>query len=276
MISVGMLLLAWILSGREWRCTAIGFALPENCMILGLLLGVIALSLWMRIVLSCGQEPCQDTFAHVADTSLDASLTALEIGRIPQSCSPTQDVTARRHSFGSVLSIFQNMLKLKRYTLLATGVILFIVSSLFSLRTGSYDAFVRELDSRFGFMVKSTGSDATDTSRSAPVWLGEFGSRTDKMQESKSWIKAVLISWGLPASSDQLWWDYERRYLGDRAIHWAYWCLNGEQENGIDEDMGLLMPDMVTVRYHYIVDQLRQLVVSKNTSRSLVGEVFQS
>eukprot|EP00928_Gymnodinium_smaydae_P045248 TRINITY_DN30181_c0_g1_i1.p1 TRINITY_DN30181_c0_g1~~TRINITY_DN30181_c0_g1_i1.p1 ORF type:complete len:726 (-),score=50.92 TRINITY_DN30181_c0_g1_i1:133-2220(-) len=123
-------------------------------------------------------------------------------------------------------------------------------------RLESYDTFAHELDSRWGFLMR-TKSLETDTvistvnaSGIAPVWLGEFGTDTESS-----------------------WWRYMVRYLREKPIAgWAYWPLNGEKRPNQPETYGVLLEDMRTIRDGWRLRDLQDLALSHmafNTSMSM-------
>jgi len=93
---------------------------------------------------------------------------------------------------------------------------------------GSYEAFERELDFKWGFLLSESGSAA------APVWLGEFGTNTQS-----------------------LWWEHMLRYLQKRDLDFAYWSVNGEKFNGKPESFGLFMENFIDVKQPWKLQQLQ-------------------
>jgi len=75
---------------------------------------------------------------------------------------------------------------------------------------------------------------SSDPARTAPVWLGEFGTVTDT-----------------------LWWNYMLRYLGEREVSWAYWSINGDPKHPY---MALLRQDSATVRDPWKLQGLQELM----------------
>ena len=69
---------------------------------------------------------------------------------------------------------------------------------------GSYEAFERELNFKWGFLLSAGNA--------APVWLGEFGTNTQS-----------------------LWWKHMLAYLQKHDLDFAYWSVNGEKSNGQPE-----------------------------------------
>jgi len=93
---------------------------------------------------------------------------------------------------------------------------------------GTYAAFERELDFKWGFMMSATAAEP------APVWLGEFGT-----------------------NSESLWWRHILTYLERHDVDFAYWSVNGEKYNGKPETFGLFMPDFAEVRHPWKLQQLQ-------------------
>ncbi|CAE7421731.1 unnamed protein product, partial [Symbiodinium pilosum] len=95
---------------------------------------------------------------------------------------------------------------------------------------GSYEAFERELDFKWGFLLSA------DTGK-APVWLGEFGTNTES-----------------------LWWKHMLTYLQKHDLDFAYWSINGEKYNGVDESFGLYKENFVDVRHPWKLQQLQTIM----------------
>ena len=74
---------------------------------------------------------------------------------------------------------------------------------------GSYEAFERELNFKWGFLLSDTSDQA------APVWLGEFGTNVQSV-----------------------WWQHMLTYLQKYDLDFAYWSVNGEQRTGYPELLG--------------------------------------
>lgn len=73
-----------------------------------------------------------------------------------------------------------------------------------------------------------------------PYWLGEFGT-----------------------NDNNNYWKFLIRYIKELGLHWAYWALDGYQ--GIpskDESYGILKGDWTTVRYQWMMDDLKTVMTA--------------
>ena len=75
------------------------------------------------------------------------------------------------------------------------------------------------LGNKWGFLV-AQGKPYT-----APVWIGEFGTKHDAANVDA-------------AAGQGLWFKSFRRYLADADLDWSYWALNGTQATGTTRTLG--------------------------------------
>mmetsp|Transcript_31675 Transcript_31675/g.67305 ORF Transcript_31675/g.67305 Transcript_31675/m.67305 type:complete len:596 (-) Transcript_31675:70-1857(-) len=109
---------------------------------------------------------------------------------------------------------------------------------------GSYAAFKRDVDHRWGFLVQGEAApegDVTGGAATAPVWIGEFG--TDR---------------------NSRWWRHMLRYIRERDLDWAYWSFNGLKTCVEQEEYGLLSGATLILRHSWKVKSLQALMSTRH------------
>ncbi|CAE7466048.1 unnamed protein product [Symbiodinium natans] len=112
---------------------------------------------------------------------------------------------------------------------LLTACVAFFGLAVVWVEFGSYEAFERELNFKWGFLLSAGNA--------APVWLGEFGTNTQS-----------------------LWWKHMLAYLQKHDLDFAYWSVNGEKSNGQPESFGLFMENFVDLRQPWKIQQLQAVM----------------
>jgi len=200
-------------------CDFNGFLVATWCALLFPTCAALSLLLWIRagfvLLMQC-LEP-----GELPKSQLEASLPDLPISQMVATCQ--RPGCARRvcskqaKRCRSLPCLFATVL----------GVV-FLGLGIVWKELGTYAAFERELDFKWGFMMSATAAEP------APVWLGEFGT-----------------------NSESLWWRHILTYLERHDVDFAYWSVNGEKYNGKPETFGLFMPDFAEVRHPWKLQQLQ-------------------
>ncbi|CAE7832431.1 unnamed protein product [Symbiodinium sp. KB8] len=197
-------------------CAFDGFMAATLCAVFAPTLALVSLVLWIRaafLAFTQHLEPADLRTLRPSRPTLPLPENEEPVPSEPyqRSCTTTWHVKQCR-SPGCVL--------------LLVACVAFSGLSAIWVEFGSYEAFERELDFKWGFLL--SGSAA------APVWLGEFGTNTES-----------------------LWWEHMLRYLQKRDLDFAYWSVNGEKFNGEPESFGLFMENFIDVKQPWKLQQLQ-------------------